>query len=210
MKAGQTLALAGLIQSRTEAQNRGLPWLSDLPWVGAGFRRVQETTNEVELLILVRPELVDALDPHEAPQCGPGESTTSPRDVDLYFRGYLEVPKCCPDGSCPNCQGGNVVPGQPVREIELPYGGEQGAPASQEAVEPLPANPSAGDSAARSILKSRQRVAAQPIAPRWGFQPSPNQNSTAANSRTDKTATAGDFSPGLFGNVGYDVLDSNK
>ncbi len=106
MKAGQTLALAGLLQTRVEAQNRGLPWLADIPWFGAPFRRVSEEVNEIELLILVTPEFVDASDPEELPPCGPGESTTSPNDVELYLRGYMEVPKCCEDGSCPKCQSG--------------------------------------------------------------------------------------------------------
>ena len=106
MNAGQTLALAGLLQNQVEAENRGLPWLSDLPWVGAAFRRVEEQNNEVELLILVTPEFVEGLDPQEAPRCGPGQTTTTPPDVDLYWRGYLEVPPCCPDGSCNNCRNG--------------------------------------------------------------------------------------------------------
>jgi pilus assembly protein CpaC len=106
MKAGQTLALAGLIQRRTESQNRGLPWLADIPWFGTPFRRVQETTNEVELLIMVTPEFIEASDPEELPQCGPGETTTEPCDTELYFRGYLEVPKCCDGSGCPECQGG--------------------------------------------------------------------------------------------------------
>ena len=106
MRAGQTLALAGLIQTRVESQNVGLPWLSDLPWAGAAFRRVQEQQNEIELVVMVRPELVDALDPHEVPECLPGNQTTSPNDTELYFRGYLEVPNCCPDGSCASCQTG--------------------------------------------------------------------------------------------------------
>ena len=38
MKAGQTLALAGLIQQRTESMNRGLPWLADIPYFGVPFR----------------------------------------------------------------------------------------------------------------------------------------------------------------------------
>ena len=50
---------------------------------------------------------MEAVDAEEIPACGPGESTTSPNDVELYFRGYLEVPKCCPDGSCPECQQGS-------------------------------------------------------------------------------------------------------
>jgi len=104
LRAGQTLAVAGLIQTRVESENRGLPFLADLPWAGAAFRFVEEKMNEIELLVLVRPELVDSLDPHEVPVQGPGEFTTSPNDVELYLRGYLEVPKCCSDGSCPSCQ----------------------------------------------------------------------------------------------------------
>ena len=107
MNAGQTLALAGLIQTQTEAENKGLPWLSDLPWVGAAFRRVEEQHNEIELLILVTPEFVSALDPHEVPPCGPGQLTERPSDVDLYWRGYLEVPKCCDGGGCSQCALGN-------------------------------------------------------------------------------------------------------
>ena len=112
MKAGQTLALAGLIQTRVEATRRQVPILGDLPWAGSMFRRVSEEVNEVELVVLVRPELVDAMDPHEVPECGPGERTASPDDVELYGRGYLEVPKCCNDGSCASCQGGEVYPSE--------------------------------------------------------------------------------------------------
>jgi len=105
MNAGQTLALAGLIQTQTEVENKGVPWLSDLPWIGSIFRRVEEKSNEIELLILVTPEFVEALDPHEVAPCGPGQLTERPTDVDFYFRGYLEVPKCCDGGGCQQCSG---------------------------------------------------------------------------------------------------------
>jgi pilus assembly protein CpaC len=95
MNAGQTLALAGLMQTQIEAETRGIPWLSDLPWFGSAFRHVREQSNEIELLIIVTPEFVDALDPQDVPPCGPGELTTQPNDVELYLRGYLEVPRNC-------------------------------------------------------------------------------------------------------------------
>jgi pilus assembly protein CpaC len=95
MNSGQTLALAGLIQTQIESEMRGLPVLSDLPWLGAAFRRVREQANEIELLVLVTPEFIDALDPQDVPPCGPGELTTSPSDAELYGRGYLEVPNQC-------------------------------------------------------------------------------------------------------------------
>ena len=106
MRAGQTLALAGLIQDRVESQNRGLPVLADLPWAGSLFRRVVQTTNSIELLVMVRPEFVDAMNPDEVPMFGPGEQTAVPNDTELFMRGYMEVPTCCPDGSCRRCRAG--------------------------------------------------------------------------------------------------------
>jgi pilus assembly protein CpaC len=56
---GQTLVLAGLGQKRTDSVKRGIPWLSDLPYVGALFSWVKESQDEVDLLVLVTPEIVD-------------------------------------------------------------------------------------------------------------------------------------------------------
>lgn len=112
LRCGQTLALAGLIQNRVEAQQRGIPYLGDLPWIGAAFSHVQERVNEVELLIIVTPEIVAPLDPHQVPQCGPGQLTTSPSDHDFFSYRYLEVPNACVSGPGPaNCK--TCPPGQP-------------------------------------------------------------------------------------------------
>ena len=96
MKAGQTLALAGLIQTRVEAQNRGIPWLADLPWAGAAFRRVEEQKNEIELVVTVRPELVDALDPSQFPDCLPGAADDEPERYGVVlprvYRGSQVLP----------------------------------------------------------------------------------------------------------------------
>jgi len=101
------LALAGLVQTRVDAVERGLPFVSDIPYLGAAFRSVEEEVNEIELLIMVTPELVDGMEPHEVPPCGPGMETVSPTNKQLYFGGHLEVPTCgvCAPGSCggPNC-----------------------------------------------------------------------------------------------------------
>jgi pilus assembly protein CpaC len=105
MNAGQTLALAGLIQERVEASHRGLPYLSDLPIVGAAFRRVEEEVNEIELLIMVTPEFVDGMDPCEAPACGPGMETMSPTNAQLYCQGLIEVPACGPCAAGPGAAG---------------------------------------------------------------------------------------------------------
>lgn len=155
MRAGQTFALAGLIERRTEAVNKGLPFLSDIPVLGVPFRGVEEVVNEIELLILVTPEFVDAMDPHEVPACGPGMGTMSPSNCELYFGGHLEVPNAygpcgsgCEGGAgCDGCNQGSASMGQPMQHYplsptEAPQSGLQMMPLQggqpQEAYEALP------------------------------------------------------------------------
>jgi pilus assembly protein CpaC len=112
MKAGQTFALAGLVQQRTESVNRGLPYLSDMPIIGVPFRKTEDTVNEVELLILVTPEFVDAIGPCEVPEGGPGYATVSGENRDLYCGGHIEVPaECDPIRSLNGCGDGGCAPG---------------------------------------------------------------------------------------------------
>jgi pilus assembly protein CpaC len=110
LNAGQTLAIAGLIQVRTEAEVTGVPGLSELPYIGVPFRRVREVQNEVELLILVTPELVEAMDPCEVPRALPGFNSQSPTDEEMFFRGYLETPDPSALQQCPPGQEGHAMP----------------------------------------------------------------------------------------------------
>lgn len=105
MRAGQTLALAGLLQVRTEAETRGILGLADLPYLGALFRTNREVQNEVELLIMVTPNFAAPMDCHEVPNGGPGFNSDSPLDKELYMKGYIEVPATCGPEAChPNDQ----------------------------------------------------------------------------------------------------------
>jgi pilus assembly protein CpaC len=115
MKAGQTFALAGLVQERTDAVTRGIPYIMDVPVVGLPFRKVSNEVNEIELLILVTPEFVDPMDCGEAPCEGPGMFTTNPTNRGLYCGGQMEVPTycnpisgmtACGQDPCANCSSG--------------------------------------------------------------------------------------------------------
>jgi pilus assembly protein CpaC len=156
MKAGQTFALAGLVQERTEVQKRGLPYVADMPIIGVPFRKTEDVTNEIELLILVTPEFVDPIDACEAPCGGPGMSTTSPNNRGLYCGGYMEVPTACNPtnglGSCGqvpcgHCNAGNCNNGcpcnggPPVMNGTMPI---QGMPARN--MMPMPATQMPGGS----------------------------------------------------------------
>ena len=110
MQAGQTFAIAGLLQSRTESQTKATPILGEIPVFGSMFRRVREERNDIELLVTVTPELVEAMDPHQVPRGGPGLNSTSPSDHELYVNGHIEVPnmvgsECSCNGPC-HCLNG--------------------------------------------------------------------------------------------------------
>lgn len=184
MKAGQTLAIAGLIQNRVESERRGIPWVSELPYIGVAFRNTREEMNEVELIVLVTPELVEGMDAEQVPPCGPGMETTSPDDPELYLKGYLEVPFCCNGQGCAQCAGGATMPGmigsqggQTIRPGEI----RSPAPSQSGPAEPLTA-PSASTS--RPITRT--------AAPLRTAQPLP-----AASTSVQPL-------PGMIGPVGYD------
>jgi pilus assembly protein CpaC len=97
MNFGQTMIISGLINNRVQSRTQKVPFLGELPWVGAAFRRVSHDEAETELLILVTPQLAEPLDPSQVPEYGPGQNTVSPTDAELYGSGYLEVPRYGPE-----------------------------------------------------------------------------------------------------------------
>lgn len=228
LKAGQTLALAGLLEHRVEAENKGIPFLADLPWVGAGFRRVEEDVNEIELLVLVTPELVDGMDPNEVPPCGPGMSSVSPCDIDLYFRGHLEVPRC--DGPCAMNGGAGCGPngcGPNGNGHAIPGGL---GPASSEEIAPPPAGngnvapepPATKSSGASLRMRSASPTYyAAPVKPTAPVvtqgEPSAVPPPVMARDRYNPQGPTSRYAeparppasqgPGLVGPMGYDVLD---
>jgi hypothetical protein len=115
MKAGQTFAIAGLVQEKSLGSKNGLPYLSDLPVIGVPFRGTENNVEEIELLIMVTPEFADPIDACEAPCEGPGYFTTNPTNRQLYCGGHVEVPThcnpisgltACGQDPCANCAGG--------------------------------------------------------------------------------------------------------
>jgi pilus assembly protein CpaC len=104
MHFGETLMIGGLISTRKAGDTSKIPFLGELPWVGAAFRNVRYEMAETELLVLVTPHMVAPLSPDQAPPMGPGEFTDDPTDKELYFDGVLEVPKYGPE--CATCEPG--------------------------------------------------------------------------------------------------------
>ena len=218
MRSGQTLALAGLIQTRTEAANRGLPWLADLPFTGVLFRRTREEVNEIELLVMVRPELVLAMDPEQVPPMGPGEHTVQPNDVDMGFRGYTEVPRCCPEPRCTDAGGQPLAPtmGTPMTGSPMmtPMVGGTPTPGMETTSGMFLAAPGAAAPGTTQPPFSPNGYQGSPAGSPYppanaGFPAGPQIIDTAAPGNNFPTSEAADAAstPEMFGPSGYDNLD---
>jgi pilus assembly protein CpaC len=142
MRAGETLAIAGLLQQRTEMRKRGIPFLSDMPVVGVVFRSVKSEVNEIETLILVTPQFVEAMDVCEVPPGGPGLQSCPPNHCQLYCGGLVEVP-CCNNGYQTEIPGFGAAAGQgfgPGSGVMMERSDLIGPPPRTPA-EPVPAPP---------------------------------------------------------------------
>ncbi len=116
MNFGEALVIAGLVSQRDQASAQKLPFFGELPYIGAAFNRKTYEESETELIILVTPEHVAPIPQGQLPAVGPGQSTDTPVDRELFLHNILEVPKfgndcdqcqnCLPGGHCqdPNCR----------------------------------------------------------------------------------------------------------
>ncbi len=205
--AGQTLALAGLLQVKSETINSGLPILSDLPYLGAMFRTTKEEQNEIELLITVTPNFAGPMDPHEVPRTAPGTSTQSPTDKELFARGYVETPVAA------NFNNGGVGPAGMIQYNEMPYqsgampagdvpmGGYGPAMQGPQNYPPpaglLPPPAPVPNPAAMSVGPNAPKLAQQP-----GMTPQPNvyypQTASGMQPVARQGSVPGSFAPGAI------------
>ncbi len=79
--SGQSFAIAGLLQDTTTTAGLGLPFLGDVPVLGALFRSDSFQHNESELVIVVTPYIVRPADTPAALHL-PTDSWTPPNDLD--------------------------------------------------------------------------------------------------------------------------------
>ncbi len=89
LRAGQTLAVAGLIQNNFGADASRVPLFGDLPVVGRLFAFDRTSAGEQELVVLVTPILVHPMEPGECPPV-PGDDVFEPGDFEFYVLGRLE------------------------------------------------------------------------------------------------------------------------
>lgn len=88
LRDGESFAIAGLLQDDFRASTRGVPWLSEIPVLGALFRSAEYQNDQSELIIFVTAHLV-------SPTRGealmlPTDRVRLPNEGDLFLYGQLE------------------------------------------------------------------------------------------------------------------------
>lgn len=101
LRDGQAFAIAGLLQEDYQNAITGLPWLSDIPILGALFRSTGFQRNETELVILVTPRLVKPA-PSMADLSTPIDRLVLPTDAELFLFGQTEGSTSGADPSAPS------------------------------------------------------------------------------------------------------------
>jgi pilus assembly protein CpaC len=67
LKDGQSFAIAGLLDNISQNDGAAIPIMSKLPIVGPLFKSRSKRAEQTELMVLITPRLVRALDPDEVP-----------------------------------------------------------------------------------------------------------------------------------------------
>src|SRR6056297_801915 len=98
LRDGQSFAIAGLLQDDFRDNNGQVPWLGDVPVLGALFRSADYARSQTELVIIVSAHLVtptrgDAL-------ALPTDRIKLPSEKDLFLNGRVarDVPESSPAG----------------------------------------------------------------------------------------------------------------
>jgi pilus assembly protein CpaC len=90
LRDGQSFMLGGLLQNSSTTAQDQLPWLGDMPVLGALFRSAEYQKNETDLVIVVTPHIVRPLRPTD-PIHTPLDGSLPGNDIDFFLMGQAEV-----------------------------------------------------------------------------------------------------------------------
>jgi pilus assembly protein CpaC len=90
LRDGQSFVIGGLLQSQGQTAQQQLPWLGDIPVLGALFSSRSYQKNETDLAIIVTPRLVRPARPGDSIRT-PLDNTLPPNDTDFFLMGKPEV-----------------------------------------------------------------------------------------------------------------------
>jgi pilus assembly protein CpaC len=92
LRNGQSFAIAGLLQAQSNNDISQLPWLGNVPVLGALFRSTNYQKQETDLVVIVSPHLVTPVRPGQQ-LATPFDTTLSANDIDLFLMGDTERQK---------------------------------------------------------------------------------------------------------------------
>jgi pilus assembly protein CpaC len=117
LKDGQSFVLAGLLASDLATAQQQLPWIGDVPVLGALFSSKSFQKNETDLIIIVTPRLVNPTRPGDVIKT-PLSNTLPANDVDFFLtKNHPEVLRTEVRGG-----GAQVERGPIGHMLELPKG----------------------------------------------------------------------------------------
>ena len=90
LRDGQSFAIAGLIKIENFKKQRELPWIGQVPVLGALFRSASFQKNETDLVIIVTPRLVKPKAPGET-LITPLDKRIASNDIDFFLNGKQEI-----------------------------------------------------------------------------------------------------------------------
>jgi pilus assembly protein CpaC len=90
LRDGQSFSVAGLLQNDTQLNQNQLPWLGDVPILGALFKSSSFKKHETELVVIVTPRLVQPSGPGET-LATPLDGTRPANDAEFFALGQMEV-----------------------------------------------------------------------------------------------------------------------
>jgi len=96
LRDGQSFAIAGLLQSSNTKSESQLPWIGEVPVLGALLRSAAFQRKESDLVIVVTPRLVKPARPGEK-LATPLDNRLASNDREFFLRGQLEVPAAKPE-----------------------------------------------------------------------------------------------------------------
>jgi pilus assembly protein CpaC len=106
LRDGQSFVIGGLLQSVGQNAVSQLPWLGDVPVLGALFRSASYQKQETDLAIIVTPRLVRPARPGDVIKT-PLDASLPVNDADLFLMGKTEITPA----------SAKVAAGVPLREF---------------------------------------------------------------------------------------------
>jgi pilus assembly protein CpaC len=90
LRDGQSFAVAGLLQNDTQLSQEQLPWIGDVPVLGALFKSSSYQKHDTELVVIVTPRLVQPSPPGQV-VATPLDQTQPANDLEFFALGQMEV-----------------------------------------------------------------------------------------------------------------------